>query len=434
MSKRISSCYVSIWGQTVGAVIWDRGQSYFEYDTQFLKSGIELSPIHMPLSEQIYSFPNLERSVFHSLPGLLANSIPDNFGNKLINNWFKSQGIHLKDLNSVDRLCYIGKRGMGALEFSPCPAAKLDKVVPVNVERLLQLAKHAMDNQGELNTNLGRSDQDRAKAMLDIIRVGTSAGGAVPKAIIAMDDQGNIRSGQAESGEGFKHYLLKFDCANEWASEELGQPVSDTRIEYAYHLMAKAAGIDMMACKLLHEAEGRTHFLTERFDRIDGEKQHVLNFSAMAHVGWNPVGTVGYEDLFAVMRALQIPYAEQAEQFRRMLFNVLVRNTDDHVKQFSFMMNKSGEWHISPAYDITFSYDADDYLASQHKMSINGKQDNFEIRDFLEIAENVGMNNIVEIIEQVEGAIDMWPVYAKDAGLDSETSNFVRKKQIKNIR
>ncbi|MGL1931523.1 MAG: type II toxin-antitoxin system HipA family toxin [Desulfotalea sp.] len=433
MSKLISVCQVTLWGQNVGTAAWDNGQTFFEYDKEFLKSGLELSPIHMPLSKTIYTFPNLEKTVFHSLPGLLANSLPDSFGNNLINNWFKSQGVQLNELTPVDRLSYIGKRGMGALEFTPCLNPKLDIVVPLEVDQLLKLAKSALNNQRNLSANLGTTDQDRANAMLDIIRVGTSAGGAVPKAIIAMDKHGNIRSGQAELDKEFQHYILKFDCTNEWASEEIGQTISDTRIEFAYSLMAKAAGINMMDCELLEEAEGRTHFLTKRFDRLNGEKQHVLNFSAMAHVGWNPVGSVSYENLFAIMRALELPYAEKEEQFRRMIFNVLARNTDDHVKQFSFTMDKNGKWHITPAYDITLSYDADDFLNSQHKMTINGKQSFFVLQDFRTLADNIGINKCENIIEEVSDAVAMWPNFAQKAELNKKTTAFVQSLHLKDF-
>ena len=433
MSPLTSVCQVSLWGQNVGTAAWDNGQTFFEYDQEFLKSGLELSPIHMPLAKTIYTFPNLERTVFHGLPGLLANSLPDSFGNSLINNWFKSQGVQLKELTPVDRLSYIGKRGMGALEFAPCLNPKLDVVVPLEVDQLLKLAKYAFDNQKDLSANLGTTDGDRANAMLDIVRVGTSAGGAVPKAIIAMDKKGNIRSGQAESGKDFQHYILKFDCTNEWASEEIGQPISDTRIEFAYSLMAKAAGINMMGCELLQEAEGRTHFLTKRFDRINGEKQHVVNFSAMAHVGWNPVGSVSYETLFSVMRALELPYVEKEEQFRRMIFNVIARNTDDHVKQFSFTMDKTGKWHISPAYDITFSYDPDDFFNSQHKMTINGKQSDFVTKDFHDFADNIGINKCDDIIADVSDGVAMWPKFARKAGLNEKTTTFVKAQHLKDF-
>lgn len=424
MATKIDICFVSLWGGPVGVVAWDKGQAFFEYEKSFLRSGIELSPIHMPLSQKVYTFPHLEKKVFHGLPGLLASAIPDNFGNKIIDNWFRSQGLSPRNLSPVNRLSYIGTRGMGALEFSPCPSKILDKVVEVEAESLLQLAKAAMDHQGQLNTNFGATDQQRADAMADIIRVGTSAGGAVPKAIVAIDNNGNLRSGQGKAGKGFQHYLLKFDNENEWTSEELGQQVSDTRIEYAYHKMARAAGIKMMDCELLHE-KGRAHFLTRRFDRVGDEKVHVLDLSAMAHVGWNPVGSVGYESVFEIMRALNIPYPEHEEQFRRMIFNVLSRNTDDHVKQVSFLMDKDGEWHLSPSYDVTFSYDPEDFLARQHKMTIRGKQENFEVQDFLEVADANEINNPRDIIEEVTDAVSNWPMFAAEAELDAKATKLV---------
>lgn len=427
----MSTASVKLWGENVGAVTWlkERGYAAFEYEPSFLVKGVELSPIHLSVADgkagRIFSFPNLDRETFKGLPGLLANSLPDDFGNKVIDAWLAKQGRQKESFNPVERLCYLGGRGMGALEFVPSIAPKnLTKSVSVEVQKLLSLAQDVLTERNHLDVRLDVADQDKANAMLDILRVGVSAGGAVPKAVIAISDEGHIVSGQTEAPEGYEHWIIKFDGVSSDTREGFGKSRDNCRVEYAYYLMAKDAGINMTECRLLSE-NGRDHFLTKRFDRYHNEKIHTLTLAGISHLGWNPPGVVGYESAFQVMRTLRLPYIQQEQQFRRMVFNAIARNVDDHVKNISYMMSKSGQWQLSPAYDMTFSYNPDDGLGELHKMTINNRQDKFVFDDFTEVAYNMEINKAEKIIEDILGVVGRWPEFASQAQVSPHVQKYV---------
>lgn len=423
MDHIISATTVKIWGEEVGAAIWlrEKGCAAFEYNKSFLKLGLDLSPIHMSLQKALVSnyfeFPHLDKTTFQGLPGLLANSLPDNFGNAVINDWLRKKGRRPDTFNPVERLAYIGSRGMGAVEFEPCSVGtKLDKTVDVYVDSLRNFAQEAVARRDVIDVNVNKSEKETTEAMYDIMRVGTSAGGAVPKAIVAMNEDGHMLSGQGNVPDGYEHYLLKFDGFGDWDQDDIGQVLGETRVEYAYYLMAKSSGINMMECKLLEEG-GRAHFLTKRFDRNGNDRIHALNLASLGHFGWNPMGSVGYEDVFDIMRNLKLQYPEREEQFRRMVFKVLSRVTDDHVKNDSYLMSKDGIWNLSPAYDMTYTYDPDGYIETLHKMKINSKQEDIGFDDLMDVADYAEVNNGKNIIEEVAETVSQWPAFAKQAGI-----------------
>jgi len=423
MVKKVDTAIVKLWGNTIGAVSWldDRGYAVFEYDRDFLKKEIDVSPIHMSLDAArkggaIFSFPSLNKETFLGLPGLLADALPDKFGNSIIDTWLLRNGRGSSNFSPVERLCYTGKRGMGALEFSPAIIDKYDASVAVEVSELVELTQQIMRQRKGLATQLDESEKDNADAVLDILRVGTSAGGARPKAVIAMDASGNVMSGQAEAPTGYDYWILKFDGVTDL---ELGEPGGYGRIEYAYYLMAEAAGIKMTPCKLLEE-NGRAHFMTQRFDRINGIKQHMQSLCGIAHYDFNMAGAYSYEQAFAVMRKLRLSKAEAAQQFRRMVFNVVARNLDDHTKNISFIMNHEDKWMLSPAYDVTYSHNPAGKWTNQHQMSLNGKRDNFSKDDLITLGESISLPRVDEVINDVISAVDKWPEHAKDAGVKKE--------------
>ncbi len=348
---------VQLWGRTIGAVQLDEGRDVatFQYDPHFARSGIELSPLVMPLSEAVYEFPSLPRATFHGLPGLLADSLPDTFGNALINAWLATQGRTPDQFNAVERLCYTGKRGMGALEFVPVLGPRPRTASMINVDALVRLASEVLTHRGDMLEHFHSEGKERA--LRNILSVGTSAGGARAKAVIAWNPTTNeVRSGQLAAGDGFEYWLLKFDGVSGNRDKELEDPKGYGAIEYAYALMAQAAGMSMTQCRLLEE-RGRRHFMTRRFDReADGEKLHMQSLCALAHFDFNQAGAYSYEQALLVIRQLGLPMEAVEEQFRRMVFNIVARNQDDHVKNIAFLMNKRGEWSLAPAFDVTYSY------------------------------------------------------------------------------
>lgn len=426
----MNSATVHLWGELVGAVTWleDRGHGVFEYDKYFVTKGLEVAPFQMPISAvgNVFSFPSLEKWTFKGLPGLLANSLPDDFGNSIIDEWLIREGRDPNLFNPVERLCYIGQRGMGALEYSPAvDLNSLNKPVPVEIENLLELVQEVLVDRTCLDVDLGGTDREKADAMLDILRVGVSAGGAVPKAIIGIDSKNNVCSGQTDVPDGYRHWIIKFDGVDPDFPEKFGKSRDDCRVEYAYYLMAKDAGIEMFESKLFHE-NGRSHFMTKRFDRIKNAKIHVLSFACLAHLGFNPPGAVGYESLFQYMRMLHIPYPTQEQQYRRMVFNVIAMNLDHHVKNASFMMGKDGVWKLSPAYDVMFTHNPREPLGTKHKMSINGKVERITTNDLEAVAKSIGIKKPIKIIEEVRYSVSKWPEFAKIAG--------VRKNVVQKIR
>lgn len=423
MVDRVETAMVYLWGDEVGAVSWLPDQRYavFEYDPAFLRKGLDIAPLHMGLEDArrgdgLFAFPGLNFRTFLGLPGLLADSLPDKFGNNIIAAWLARQGRDPADFNPVERLCYTGRRGMGALEFALPVKRHMDQPVPVEIATLVGSAQSVMEQRMGLDVSFGPGDTQNAEAILDILRVGTSAGGARPKAVIAINGEGKVLSGQAEVPEGFEYWVLKFDGVSDL---ELGEPKGYGRIEYAYYLMAQAAGIDMMPCRLLEE-NGRAHFLTQRFDRWNGGKIHMQSLCGVAHFDFNQAGAYSYEQAFTVMRQLRLSHADIIQQYRRMLFNVLARNQDDHTKNIAFLMKPGGEWKLSPAYDVIYAHNPAGQWTNQHQMSINGKRDHFICSDLVGVGEAISVPKPLRVLNQVTEAVQQWPMFAQQAGVKKE--------------
>ena len=410
---------VRLWGTAIGAVSWDgeRGVANFQYDPAFRRSGREVAPLTMPLGTAIHSFPALARETFHGLPGLLADSLPDRFGNAVIDAWLTAQGRSPGDFNSVERLCYVGVRGMGALEFAPATGPEYRQSA-VEIAALVELASEILTRRGRLTGSL-RTPQ-RQQALQSILRVGTSAGGARAKAIIAWNPAtGEVRSGQVAAGDGFSYWLLKFDGVAGNRDRELDDPHGYGQIEYAYHRMAQAAGITMAECRILREG-GRNHFMTRRFDRTAaGGKIHMQSLGALAHYDFNQPGANSYEQALRVIERLDLGKQAVEEQFRRMAFNVVARNQDDHVKNIAFLMDRSGRWSLAPAFDLTYSYNPAGRWTGAHQMSLNGKREGFDAGDFAACARNAAMRRgrAADILRQVRDAVRRWPEFAAQAGV-----------------
>jgi serine/threonine-protein kinase HipA len=415
---------VELWGTRIGAVVLtdSTGVAAFEYEPAFLASGIQLAPLMMPLEERVYSFPELPRRTFRGLPGLLADCLPDRFGNNLINTWLARQGRTPESFNAVERLCYTGTRGMGALEFAPASGPRPTASRTVEIDALVRLASAVLSRRHDLQGSLADDEADHV--LRDILRVGTSAGGARAKAVIAWNPATQeVRSGQITAGSGFEHWLLKFDGVTANRDRELDDPQGFGAIEYAYFLMARAAGIRMSECRLLEE-NGRRHFMTRRFDRTaEGGKLHLQSLGALAHLDFNQAGAHGYEQALQVIRRLGLPMEASEEQFRRMLFNLVARNQDDHVKNIAFLMDKGGRWSLSPAFDIAYSYNPDGEWTARHQMSVNGKRDGFTREDLRACAKNTPMRRgrAEALLEEVCAAVRRWPEFASSARIPEKT-------------
>lgn len=411
---------VRLWGKTIGAVSLPDGQDVasFEYDAAFAQSGIQVAPIMMPLSRRVYSFPQLARPTFHGLPGLLADSLPDRFGNALIDAWLASQGRHPGSFNAVERLCYTGERGMGALEFVPVLGPRAKQATRIEVGKLVELASEVLTHRNNLRATFAADGKQ--DALKDILRVGTSAGGARAKAIIAWNPKTNeVRSGQVKAGKGFEYWLLKFDGVSGNRDKELEDPKGYGLIEYAYYLMARDCGIDMSECRLFEE-HGRSHFMTRRFDRLaGGEKLHMQSLCAMAHFDYNMAGAYSYEQALLVMRQLKLPMQAIEQQYRRMVFNIVARNQDDHVKNIAFLMDKSGAWSLAPAFDVTYSFNPSGTWTASHQMTMNGKRDHFTMDDFNACAKTASMKRgrAGKIVAEVQATVSKWGAFAEQAGV-----------------
>ena len=412
---------VILWGTRVGVIAWDdkRQVGNFEYTKEFAETGFEIAPITMPLrSGTIYSFATLGYDTFLGLPGLLADSMPDAFGKALLDRWLASVGRTFA--NPVERLCYQGSRSMGALEFVPANDNFLEQNTRIEIDSLINIAREVLNRKTKLNVNL-RSDVKEGIA--NIIRVGTSAGGQRAKAVIAYNEQtGEVRSGQVSAPEGFTQWLLKLDGVT---NAELGDPKHFGRIEYVYYLMAKQAGITMTECRLLEE-NGRAHFMTRRFDRAGhNEKLHMQTLCGIAHYDYKMLHSFSYEQAFQVMRQLRLTYSQAEEMYRRMVFNVVARNQDDHTKNISFLMDKNGRWSLSPAYDVSWAYNPDGPWTSSHQMSINNKWDNITRNDLLIIARNVNIKSPNSIIDQVVESVSHWQQLAHAHGIPKTTTKYI---------
>ncbi len=420
---------VRLWGRTIGAVSLEDGSDVaaFQYTPEFAGSEIEVSPITMPLGNAIYQFPELPRNTFHGLPGLLADSLPDNFGNALIDAWLASQGRSPDSFNAVERLCYTGSRGMGALEFVPSIGPTPNKAQKIDIDNLVQLASEVLSSRSGLN--LSFKEDEAQNALTDILRVGTSAGGARAKAVIAWNPKTNqVRSGQVKAGDGFEYWLLKFDGVTGNKDKELDDPRGYGAIEYAYSQMAAAAGINMSPCRLFEE-NGRRHFMTRRFDRLDGgEKLHMQSLCGMAHFDFNAAGAYSYEQALLIMRQLRLPMSAIEEQFRRMVFNILARNQDDHVKNIAFLMDKKGAWTLAPAFDMIYSYNPSGAWTSSHQMTVNGKRDEFAIEDLKACAQVASLKRgrAESIIGEVRSAVVKWREYAAAAKVNPDQAEQIQ--------
>lgn len=407
----VKTAFVKLWGNTIGAVAWDEGQGigFFEYDKKFISDSLDIAPIRMPLSSRVYSFPELRgTTTFKGLPGLLADSLPDKYGNELINIWLARNGRPENSLNPVELLCFIGSRGMGALEFEPSTLATKDGSRSLELSSLIETTMKLLESREGFEVH---TDHDMQDVLLDVLKMGTSAGGARPKAIIAYNETtGMIRSGQTFQGQGYEHWLIKFDGVND---AQFGASYGYGRVEMAYYKMATDAGIEMMESRLIEE-EGRGHFMTRRFDRNDkNQKLHVQTLCAMQHYDFNQTMSYSYEQLFQTMRLLKLSYAEAEQMYRRIVFNVFARNCDDHTKNFAFLMNQDGKWKLAPAYDVCHAYRPDSDWVSQHNLSINGKRKNFVKEDLLTIAKQNSIRNPEGIIKEVLNKVNQWKDYAE---------------------
>ena len=413
---------VKIWGKFVGAVAWDtdNGLATFEYEPKFKSLNWDLAPLKMPIHENRnrFSFPELQKDkksaydTFKGLPGILADALPDTYGNQMINLWLAQQGRPQDSMNPVEMLCFIGTRGMGALEFEPAVLKENKRTFSIEMDSLVTTAQKMLDQREAFITNLHK---DEEQAVLEILKIGTSAGGARPKALIAWNEKtGEVKSGQTKAPKGFEHWLIKLDGVSD---VQLGSSQGYGKVEMAYYTMAKACGIDMMPSRLLEE-NGRSHFMTKRFDREGSEtKHHVQTFCAMKHFDYNLIRSFSYEQLFQCMRELKLTYADAEQMFRRMVFNVIARNCDDHTKNFSFLLRQGGTWELAPAYDLCHAYRPGSEWVSQQALSINGKRKNIEKADLLAVGESIRCKKAAEIVDEIKNTVYQWKDFADEVNV-----------------
>lgn len=418
----ITTAFVKIWGKMVGAVAWDDKQQLgtFEYDKKFISLNWDLAPLKMPLNRgrTIFSFPELrqqrnsEFNTFRGLPGLLADVLPDKYGNQLIDIWLAQQGRPQNSMNPVEMLCFIGTRGMGALEFAPTHLIASKKTFKVEIQSLVDIAQKMLSKREDFKINISKNEESAIK---DIITIGTSAGGARPKAVIAYNEKtGEVRSGQANVSNGFEQWLIKLDGVSD---VQVGESTGYGRIEMAYYLMAIECGIEMMESKLLEE-NGRAHFMTKRFDREGNIKHHVQTWCAMKHFDFNEVNSYSYEQLFQTMRELKLPYPEADQLFRRMVFNVIAKNCDDHTKNFAFILKKGENWRLAPAYDICYAYRPDSIWVSQHALSVNGKRKGIVKKDLIAIGKSMNIKKVESIIDEINTIVGRWEYFANKVNVN----------------
>ena len=427
----VDYAYVKIWGKLVGVVRWipERNLASFQYDKSFLSNNWDLSPLKMPINNgtRVYSFPELlkekdsEYDTFKGLPGLLADSLPDKYGNKLIDLWLAQNGRPTGSMNPVEKLCFIGSRGMGALEFEPAQIKTGKNTFPIEISGLIDLAKKILSDRETFATNFNK---DERRAMQEIIKVGTSAGGARPKVLIAYNTKtGELLSGQTSVPKGFEHWLLKLD---EVSDEQFGESKGWGRIEYAYYLMAKECRIEMTECKLLEENK-RAHFMTKRFDREGhNTRHHIQTLCGIQHFDYNDMHGYSYEQVFQTMRQLKLKYPEAEQMFRRMVFNVLATNYDDHTKNFSFILKKDGQWGLSPAYDVCYSYNPTNQWLLRQTLSINGKRNNITQSDLMTIAKANNIKKGETIITEINNVVKNWGDFAGSAKVRDDKINEIK--------
>ena len=423
----MNTAFVKIWGEVAGAVAWDEstGVASFEYSSEFKRLDWDLSPLKMPIQspKTIFNFPELKSArnspvdTFKGLPGLLADVLPDTYGNQLINSWLAQNGRAADSMNPVELLCFIGTRGMGALEFEP--AVLKDRKLPfaIELDSLVHTAKKLLTEKSSFQTNLKKEEE---QALLEILKIGTSAGGARPKAVIAYNEKTEeVRSGQTIAPKGFEHWLLKLDGVSD---VQLGSSTGYGRVEMAYYHMAIACGIDIMPSRLLEEG-GRAHFMTKRFDREAGDiKHHIQTLCGMNHYDYNLVGSFSYEQLFQTMRELKLTYPEAEQLFRRMVFNVIARNCDDHTKNFAFRLKQNSHWELAPAYDLCHAYKPEHLWVSQHALSVNGKRKGITKSDLLVVGKSISCKHAADIVDDIESTVMNWPTFANEVGVSEKLS------------
>ncbi len=430
----INTAEVFLWGTRIGIIHQDDDKPYisFEYDNEFINSGIEVAPIKMKLSSQVYDFPDLVGDAFHGAPGLIADSLPDKFGNKVIERWLLEQGRSINDFNTIDRLCYTGVRGMGALEYRPAAGPEYNLGEDINVEKMVEFASEVLSDKESRKLS---ADEEIGYSQL--VQLGTSAGGARAKALIAWNEETQeIKSGQIDAGDGFDYWLIKFDGVKKNGDHNLNDSVEYTLIEYAYYLMAIDAGIEMEKCIILEDGN-RHHFMTKRFDRSGNKKLHMQTLGALTHIDYNYPGLCSYEQAASVLKQINPSIKGVEELFRRMAFNVIMVNQDDHVKNISFLMDKNGSWKLAPAYDITFSYDVNNRWLKAHQMLVNGKVDDIVVGDLIAAGKNMGLSAMKcnRIINEIENVINNKEKYFEKAGVREKTYNNLAKIiDAKNIR
>ena len=416
----MTTAEVWLWGTRIGAVTLPAGDQFasFEYDPDFLPSGINLSPLRMPPGRQVYRFPALALESFQGLPGLLADALPDKYGNALIDAWLATQGRTGADFNAIERLSYTGMRGMGALEFIPAQGPVFNTAEKLRIDALVTLASEVLAHRSELKVSL--TGNDKVDALREILRVGTSAGGARAKAIIAWNPQTNdVCSGQVRAPEGFEYWLMKFDGVDNNKDHDLADPLGYGAIEYAYSRMAVEAGIEMSECRLFEEGP-RRHFMTRRFDRLaDGDKLHMQSLAALLHLDFNQPGAHAYEQAFAAIRELGLGQDTLTQQFRRAVFNIVGRNQDDHVKNIAFLMDRGGKWRLSPAFDVSWSYNPNGRWTAQHQMSLGGKRDGFTLGDLVGAGKAAGLSRraVNQVVSDVIDSASHWRKIAQKVGV-----------------
>ena len=422
---------VWLWDRLAGAILWDESQQLgsFEFDQGFLRLGWDIAPVTMPLRQgkRLYTFPELRRGrndafdTFKGLPGLLADMLPDKYGNQLINTWLVQNGRPTDSLNPVELLCFIGKRGVGALEIRPTLRSETGTASTLELDSLVAIANKILNTRESFQSDLSTEEQS---ALADILKIGTSVGGARAKAVIAFNPKtGEVKSGQVKAPEGFSYWLIKFDGVHD---AQFGATAGYGRVEMAYYLMALEAGIEMNESRILEE-NGRAHFMTKRFDRTDaGDKIHMQSLCGMRHFDFNQVGVYSYEQVFETMRMLRLSYPEAEQMFIRMVFNVLARNCDDHTKNFAFLMDQSGKWRLSPAYDICHAYRPGSLWVSSQSLQVNGKREGISDADFLEIAQKMNIKKPEEKIDRVRKAVKRWNEFAEEARVELKLRDSIR--------
>jgi serine/threonine-protein kinase HipA len=417
----ITNAFIKIWDEIVGAVAWNPETriASFEFESKFIAKKWDLASLKMPIStngRSIFSFPELkDLKTFKGMPGLLADVLPDDYGNQLINSWLAQNGRPENSMNPVEMLCFIGTRGMGALEFEPSQFKTTKRAFDIEVDSLVTISQKILQKREGFQTNL---NEDEQQAMLDILKIGTSAGGARPKAIIAYNEKtGQVKSGQTNAPKGFEHWLIKLDTVSD---VQFGESTGYGRIEMAYYLMAKACEIEMMECRLMEE-NGRAHFMTKRFDRQGGDiKHHIQTLCAMQHYDFNQITSFSYEQLFQTMRLLKLPYPQAEQLFRRMAFNVIARNCDDHTKNFAFRLKQNETWEMTPAYDICYAYRPESEWVSQHNLSINGKRKEITRDDLLIVAKSMNIKKAESIVQQINKTVKNWSNFAEEVKVKKE--------------